>query len=153
FDIPYRPSTSPACLDSRWMASDGLCYNGIATNITFDLQPLGIVLPSTFIWSVSFNHQSSAPNPIGVPGPYDSLNVGLSPGATVGTDVDPVGVWANSADAAFYCSGAAAGTFRSDTGCWAGEVPAIAIAVTNVPTSASQCQNGNWQTLARPDGS
>src|SRR5689334_14365689 len=25
FAIPYRPSTSPACGDSRWMASDGLC--------------------------------------------------------------------------------------------------------------------------------
>jgi len=152
FSIPYRPSTSPACGDSRWMATDGLCYNGIATNIVFDLQPLGITLPNTFIWSVSYNTQTSGPNPTGVPGPADLLNVGLSAGATIGTDVDPNGVFVNAADSAFYCDGGTAGTFRSDTGCWGGSVQTIAIAVTNVPTSAAQCQNGGWQTLARPDG-
>src|SRR5688572_10651074 len=40
FNIPYRPSSDPDCADGAWQDASGNCWNGLATNITFDLSSL-----------------------------------------------------------------------------------------------------------------
>jgi parallel beta-helix repeat protein len=84
---------------------------------------------------------------------YDSLNVGAAsttPG--VGTDDDPNGVVQNSSWAGAYCDNGTSGTgtFRVDSGCWAGFNPLVRFnAATSL--SGSSClvaDNGtNRQTL------
>lgn len=165
FAIPYRPSADPKCPDTGlgagtgWRASPTQCFNGKAVDITFDLHALGLILPPTLIWSVTYDTQSAGYNPLGVPGPYNSLNVGLSSAATVGTDVDPNGAFMNSSNADWYCDGGAGGVdvFRNDTdntnSCWSGLVPAARIRVWDVPHTAGECKKNGWKTLTRLDGS
>jgi hypothetical protein len=143
FAIPYRPSADPTNCPSSptaWFsATDNACYNGFATPIEFDLssvpQP---VLPATIIWTVSYNTQSYGAAPIGVDGPYNSLNVALNDdtGPTVGTDVDPNGAFFSTQTAAWYCDGGVGGTgfLRSDSGCWAPYVPAAQLTQLSLPT-------------------
>ena len=108
---------------------------------------------------MTWDTRSSGYNPLGVPGPYDSLNVGVIPAATVGTDVDPNGAFVNSSNPASYCDGGAGGVdvFRADTNntnnCWAGYVPSARISVMPIPTTTAQCANNGWKTLVRTDGS
>lgn len=93
FAMPYRPSSDPSCELGRWRAADGACYNGFAFQVTFDLQSLGVTVPDSIRWEVSYNTRSHGPQPLGVAGPYDSLNVGTyDPGVaspSAGTDPDP----------------------------------------------------------------
>ncbi len=90
FDIPYRPSANPACSDSKqWMDENGDCFSGINHVVTFDVS--GVVVPDTVIYSVAYNTNNYGDSPIGVSGPYDSLNVGfntIDASPTVGTDVN-----------------------------------------------------------------
>lgn len=142
FKIPWRPIADPTCPDtgygagSAWRSpSDGLCYNGFAFPITFDLTSLNAVLPNEIIYGISYNTQSYGVAPIGVDGPYNSLNVGAGPVVpSVGTDVDPNGVFWNTITPGWYCdSGAAgAGVFRQDTGCWAPYVPNVRFEATSL---------------------
>ena len=92
--------------------------------------------------------------PIGAPGPYESLNVGLNstPPVAVGTDVYPDGVYINYQLATFYTDGGVGGvgTFRLDTG-WAPYTPAVQFTTFALTTTAASCKNGAWQNLVRND--
>lgn len=90
FDIPWRPEGDASCGSTgyglRWRAPDGNCYNGMAFNITFDLSSLGVTLPDDVILAIAFNTQHYGAFPIGVSGPYNSLNLGLQGSIKAGTD-------------------------------------------------------------------
>ncbi len=116
--IPWRPEASVGC-GTAWLASDAQCYNGFAFNITFDMSSLNVTLPDEVIVGVAYNTQSYGLAPIGVAGPYNSLNVGVPGGqtASVGTDDNDDNVFWNTAHAPFYADGGTGGVgvFREDT--------------------------------------
>ena len=138
FAVRYRPSASPRCGDGRWYRN-GTCFNGLAVNVKFDLASLGVTVPNTVVYGISFNTTHSGPSPIGEgaacfssPGgcPYDSLNIGLASSVSVGSKPNPGTVYLDTSYAPFYCDGGAAGvgTFRLDSptsACWSGSVPAV----------------------------
>ena len=123
--IPWRPEHDASCAGDAWLASDASCYNGLAFNVTFTF-PHAIYAPSRVIVGIAYNTESWGANPIGVDGPYDSLNVGLNnvTGPSVGTDSEPNAVFWNTETASWYTDGGAGGvgTFRRDTN-WAPYVP------------------------------
>jgi len=98
FAMPYRPSTSEKCFsddgnntnDGRWWSEAAqACQNGFAFNVKFDLLDAGVTLPDEFLYGISYNTRTSGAEPIGQPGPYDSLNIGLNTTApSVGMDLD-----------------------------------------------------------------
>ena len=159
FTIPWRPA-GPVCPTdaSAWMASDGQCYHGFAFNITFDLSSQNITLPDDVIVGIAYNTQSYGSAPIGVGGPYDSLNVGVEGSTTVGTDDNTDNVFWNTSTAAGYTDGGAGGVgiFREDTG-WGGlgygtiplQITASASPV-GPPTSKDQCKGDGWRTFNNP---
>lgn len=94
FTLPYRPSADPTCTGGdagKWKAANGTCYNGYAAAITFDLLAQNVVLPAdTFAFDLVYNTRTHGPAPLGVTGPYDSLNIGLFTTApSVGSDAEP----------------------------------------------------------------
>lgn len=116
--IPWRPAADPTCANgTAWRAGDGLCYNGISFNAKFDMSSLHVTLPDDVIVGVAFNTNTWGYNPIGLPGPYESLNVGVEGSATVGTDVSTNNVFWNTSTAAWYTDGGLGGVgiFREDT--------------------------------------
>jgi uncharacterized repeat protein (TIGR01451 family) len=137
FSIPYRPSSDNTnCTGGRWY--DGAnCFNGLAHNITFDLTSMGITLPNSVVYGLTYNTTSYGPNPIGTSAacfsssagcPYDSLNVALSPAPTVGSKPFADTLYWNDAFASNYCDGGAAGVnlFRLDSpsnACWFNTAP------------------------------
>ncbi len=154
FTIPYRPSADPVNCPTepgKWY-SDGACYNGLATPITFDFSALDVLLPDEIIWGVAFNTSHYGAEPIGVGAScyselggcgYDSLNVGvLTSDSIVGTDVDSAGAFLNSTWAGAYCDAGVGGTgtFRLDTGCWEGYRPQIRFEVQKM---LGACQVNN----------
>ena len=91
FAMPYRPSTSVDCTGGKWKATDGSCVNGLAFKVAFDLDGT-VTLPDTVVYKIAYNTRTYGASPMGVTGPYDSLNVGAhypiqSP--SVGTDPEP----------------------------------------------------------------
>ena len=102
--VPYRPSANPACetaptpVPGGWQGPGGLCFNGFAFTIDFDLA--GVTVPDEIIFSIAFNTTTYGNPPVGgTTGPYDSLNVGLVPTAVppvTGTDADTNVVFANT---------------------------------------------------------
>jgi hypothetical protein len=75
---PFRPSTnSTACPDGRWY--DGAtCRNGFNFVLEFDLTDQGVLsLPLNVVPAVAFNTQTYGDAPIGIDGPYTSLNVAM----------------------------------------------------------------------------
>ena len=154
FLIPWRPEPSVGC-GTAWRASDNLCYNGLAFKINFDLRSLGLTLPNEVILGVAYNTNTWGYNPIGQPGPYESLNVGLATGpATVGLDVESDAVFWNTSTPSNYTDGGAGGVgiFRRDD-LWTPYAPALQLSAYTVATNAATCKNGGWQTLTRADGS
>ena len=130
FDIPYRPSATPAqCTSapSKWYdQEDNKCYNGLAVPIKFELWNLGIEIPANqrVIVTVVWNSTSFGPEPIGTSAacystkagcPYDSLNVGTQGnGPTglrngVGDFLDWNGIFINLSNAANSCNGSGPG--------------------------------------------
>jgi hypothetical protein len=156
FQIPWRPESNPLCTGDRWLASDNLCYSGIAFKITFDLRSLNLTLPNDLIYGVAYNTNTWGYQPIGQPGPYESLNVGLATAMppTVGIDVESDAVFWNTATPSNYTDGGAGGVgiFRRDTA-WTPDSPAVQINAYTVVTNKDQCKNNGWQTLSRADGS
>lgn len=136
FDIPYRPSADPTCSDNtQFKAVDtGTCHSGVTAPVTFDLVNENIVVPQNFVVSFAYNTQSHGYQPIGTAGPYNSLNVGLSPTIEVGEDLDDDGIYWYTSHLGFYSDDGNPdpNTFRRDSG-WAAYKPAIEI------TSASDC--------------
>jgi hypothetical protein len=153
FVIPWRPEADPVC-GTAWLAPDTHCYNGFAFTIAFDLRSLNYDLPEQFIYGIAYNTNTWGYAPIGAPGPYESLNVGLNstPPVAVGTDVDTDAVYVNFQHGPFYADGGkgGVGTFRLDTG-WAPYTPAVQFTTFALPITTANCKNGAWQNLVRRD--
>jgi len=117
--VPWRPEpTGAPCGGTTWQGPDSNCYNGMAYNVTFDMSSLGAVLPNNVVVGIVYNTQTYGPAPIGVGGPFNSLNVGTQPGpAAVGTDDNVNSVFWNTSTAGWYADGGAAGVgvFREDS--------------------------------------
>jgi hypothetical protein len=165
FNIPYRPSHDPVncpATPEKWFSA-GICYNGLATPISFTLN--SVTLPNKVIVSVAYNTTHFGYTPIGATAcsgtaagcGYDSLNVGLAPLPTVGIAPQPTDAYLYSVFGGAYCDGGLGGTsvFRLDAGCWGGFQPAFRVsAVTiNPPPNKDACKNNGWQTYTRADGS
>ena len=157
FLIPWRPVADPSC-GTAWKSVDGNCYGGYAFPIVFDLTALNYTLPEQFIFGVAYNTNTWGYSPLGVPGPYESLNVGTANVAgvgvspSVGIDVNPDVVYWNAQLGGFYTDGGVGGTgtFRQDTG-WTGFQPAVSFTTYAVAQSAEACKNGGWENLVRSD--
>lgn len=162
-DIPWRPEADPTCTTSTaWRSpANGQCYNGLAFNVTMDLSSIGVV-PDEIIYGIAYNTNTWGADPIGRPGPYELLNVGLNSAApTTGTDVESDAVFWNTATAGNYADGgmAGVGTFRHDTA-WAPYRPAVSLTASAGNCSFSQSSNTitllsdctTDQTIMVPDG-
>jgi len=85
--IAYRPSADLVeCTGNRWYSEVTLtCYNGFNVPVTFS--GLNAQVGNDVIVTIAYNTQTHGHAPIGVNGPYNSLNVSLvSAAPTVGTD-------------------------------------------------------------------
>jgi hypothetical protein len=101
------------CPETRGPSGDG--YNGWAFTRTVDVSSLNMVVPSneTVIVTVAYNTQSWGANPVGVNGPYNSLNLALMPtsdagvvyGTSAGTYPKENGFYIKSGFAGFYKDG------------------------------------------------
>ncbi len=114
---PYRPSTDTVnCTGGRWF--DGAaCVNGKLFTASFDFSATAPVVGDQVIVGIAYNTRNSGASPLGVAGPYDSLNVALEGQVSAGADVDD-SVYLNSAVAANYETPGDTGVFRADPG-WA----------------------------------
>jgi len=92
--VPFRPSANPACPVPGTWGTPPNCFNGFAFTVEFDLA--GVTVPDEIIFSIEYNTSTFGEPPVGTPGPYDSLNVGLVPAPVTGTDSDPAEVFSNS---------------------------------------------------------
>lgn len=129
--IPFRPSADPVNCNggTTWFnPGTGTCHNGYAFTATFDFASLLLTVPDRIIVAVAYNTGSYGPAPLGVTGPYDSLNVGLAATPTVGTDVEPGTMYWSTGHAPFYADGGAGGvgTLRADAG-WPGYSLAVEV--------------------------
>lgn len=112
--IPWRPEPSTGCTGKAY-SMDGNCYNGSNSIVTFAFS--GVTLPNQVIYGLSYNTQTHGDNPLGVEGPYNSLNFGL---ATVAPSVgmDPVAgtLYWDTSHGPFYADNGAGGIdiFRAD---------------------------------------
>lgn len=128
FSILYRPT--------------GWDKNGIAQNVTFDFSGLGLVLPDSIVIGLAYDTQTYGAHPIGVAGPYNSLNFAVNDavggGITVGSNDDLDDVMWDTATAAWYADGGAGGVgiFRRDT-VWTGYTPMIQVDTVAVPLPTS----------------
>ena len=138
FSIKYRPSASALCtganLGKWYQNSSKTCYNGLAQNITFNMQ--NVTVPNSAIFGITYNTSHYGYAPIGQTAScytssggcgYDSLNIALSEdptNVTVGSNTYSGKLWQNSPLGGQYCDGGAAGTgfFRLDSPntvpCW-----------------------------------
>ena len=122
--IPWRPAASAGC-GTAWRAADGQCYNGLATEVTFDLP--NVTVSGQVIYGLSFDTTNYGANPTGTPGPYDSLNFGLAETSPkVGSNPLPDTAYWNTTHAGFYTDNGAGGVglFRQDTN-WAPDSGAL----------------------------
>jgi hypothetical protein len=133
-----------------WHTPNG--FNGTAFNVTFTLP--NVAVPNQFIYGISFNTQNYGPSPLGVPGPYNSLNVGLHDTTTdgpitVGTDVNPHALFWNTSAAGFYTDGGAAGVgiFRQDTN-WTPNTPAIQFVGQQAPAAGATPEPASFAVFA-----
>lgn len=156
FTIPWRPEADPTCPGgTAWRAGDNQCYNGMAFNITFDLSSQNITLPDDIVVGVAYNTQSYGDAPLGVTGPYNSLNVGAAGITTIGSDDNTDNVFWNTSTAAWYADGGTGGVgiFREDTA-WTpyGSTP---IQITAAPVPSQVYVNETWDIVPTgqdPDG-
>lgn len=145
--IPWRPVADPTCAGgTAWRASDLQCYNGIAFNADFDLSSLNVTLPTDVIVGVAYNTANYGSTPIGVAGPYNSLNVGIPSGqvVSVGTDDDSDKVFWNTTYPG-YTAG-----FKEDFNWTPNGTVAVKINASTpsvAPTSKDQCKSNGWKTF------
>jgi parallel beta-helix repeat protein len=153
--IPWRPVADASC-GTAWKASNGNCYNGLAFNATFDLSSLNQALPNDVIVGVAYNTADYGQAPIGVAGPYNSLNVGVPTGqtASVGSDANADNVFWNTSYAPFYADGGASGvgTFRQDTNWSPNGTVAIQITASAACTETDFSRDGHVLTAAQIGG-
>jgi hypothetical protein len=131
FNIPYRPSSTPAQCSgdtTQWYGPmDKACYHGLATPIVVDFSSLHIPVPANgqVIVTVAFNTTHYGPAPIGEKAPcytasggcpYDSLNIGADTSsfvmntatpriAQIGSPLDANGIFVNYTYSANACPG------------------------------------------------
>ncbi len=74
--IPWRPPSGGCPDPTAWRASDGNCYHGLASTVSFDLT--GLQVPDQIIYGLSLNTQDYGTPPTGISGPYNSLNFALA---------------------------------------------------------------------------
>ena len=96
--------------------------------ITFNIS--GVTLPNSIVYGIVYNTSNYGPNPLGVTGPYDSLNVAVSTDGSGSTTNNVTAgttgsIWLNSPWSGAYADGGATGTFRADTGSWSPYQPAV----------------------------
>jgi hypothetical protein len=130
FFIPFRPEDDVTCPAGKFRASDGICYSGLAFKVTFDFT--GTVVPNQIIYGLAYNTTNWGYHPIGVSGPWESLNFGLAQvPPTVGTNPFPDTAYWNTATPGNYADGGAGGVgiFRRDTN-WTPYSGAILFATT-----------------------
>lgn len=148
FDIPWRPAGSyeDCPVDDgygpKWKSSNGTCYNGYAFTIVFDLRSLSINLPESFVYEVAYNTQTWGYQPLNLPGPYESLNVGVNSTPPVTGDINP--------DEVYRSMNNGANGLLPESG-WAPYTPAVQFTTFAVPTTTASCKNGAWQNLVRAD--
>ena len=144
FPIPWRPVADPSCPGgTAWRAGDGNCYNGLAFTINFDFT--GTTVPNQIIYGVSYNTQTWGYSPIGVPGPYVSLNFGLaSTTPSVGSNPFPDTAYWNTQTPSNYTDGGAGGVgvFRRDTN-WTPFSGAISFTTAAVAAAPDTCIKDN----------
>ena len=135
--VPWRPEADPTCANgTAWRAQDGNCYNGYAFNVTFDFSSLGLILPDEIVFGVAYNTNTWGADPIGLPGPYESLNYALTGAApSVGTDVNADSLFWNTAHQPFLTTGVA-GVFGADSD-WTGLAPMARFEASAVPEPGS----------------
>ena len=141
--VPWRPeaNTNPApagcgANSTRYLASDGNCYNGSLSTVTVQLG--GIAVPPEFIYGFAYDTQSAGANPLGVAGPFDSLNFAVSSQAPrVGSNPLMGIVYWNTSGAGNYADGGAGGVgvLRQDTG-WGTYSGAVTFDGTPTPEPA-----------------
>jgi hypothetical protein len=123
-----------------WTAPDGHKYSGLFFRANFDFTGDNITLPSDVIASLAFNTNTWGYQPDGRNGPFQSLNFAVASGPTqptVGSNVQPDGVFWNTWTANNYADNGAGGigTFRYDTQ-WTPYTPAMEITVVPLPAAA-----------------
>jgi hypothetical protein len=150
--ILFRPTSDPTCPapghpNGAWRPTgSATCFNGVSSNITYDLTGRGVSLPDKVILTLAYNTSNYGEDPIGTQPcsataqgcPYDSLNVGLNTlgSPTAGFLPRPDDAYLDSSTGGQYCDGGTGGTgfLRLDEGCWTGFEPAISIDATPGPT-------------------
>lgn len=158
--IPWRPVGDPSCKAYAgvygWRADDGSCYTGIAFNATFDLKDLHVTLPDDVIIGFVYNTESYGPTPIGMSGPYNSLNIAIPAKnkVRIGSDDSTVKVFWNTSTASYYTNPACTGgTFCEDIDWGRYGTVAIQINATEAvsgPTSVKQCKDDGWKSYTNP---
>ena len=136
FGIRFRPTSTPSCgVGGGFVGSDGLCHNAYDQNVVF---AVSVKVPATVVWSVSYNTDTSGPNPIGSPVPQDALNVGLAPKATTGLNRTDDSIFWDTRNGTLSCgSPMGPSDFNRDGPCdgapnsWAGLVPAAKFTITS----------------------
>jgi hypothetical protein len=109
FQIPYRPSVSTECAGTDrpggwYQQATKACFNGLANEVTFNFTG-HVTLPGTVVYEISYDTTHYGPNPVGEGAacfqtgncPYDSLNIALSTGPSIGSDLDTNALWTNGA--------------------------------------------------------
>jgi hypothetical protein len=151
FHIPWRPEPDAVnCptkdnpgYEYKWQAVAGApdtnCYNSLATVVTFQLGQLNLTVPDDIVWGVAYDTQSYGEHPLGVDGPYNSLNVGAKGTApAIGSRGNSNQVWIRGGNYP-YCDHGAGGTgiFRPDVGCaantWTALMPEICFTAIDTP--------------------
>jgi hypothetical protein len=118
FVIPWQPEDDPVnCPTGGYQGFDGNCYSGLNFQVTFNLPTVAV--PGQFIFGLAFNTETYGANPVGVTGPYISLNYAFNTTAPpqVGSQPLPDTAYWNTNVASNYTDGGAGGvgTFRQDT--------------------------------------
>ncbi|CAN5135049.1 hypothetical protein BH09PAT1_BH09PAT1_2850 [soil metagenome] len=146
--IPWRPVAS-GCDSTAWKDSTEKCNNGLAFNAVFDLSSLNVTLPKDIIVSVAFNTQTYGSAPIGVDGPYNSLNVAVpdTQAVSVGTD--------DNTDATYWNSTTGTnGVFRQNTGWTPNGTVALQVTASDVlvgpPMHNADCKDNGYKNFNNP---
>jgi hypothetical protein len=164
FAIPFRPSADTVhCTAGKWFdAGSSTCFNGFASNITFDLTSTNLTLPNQVIFGIAYNTSHYGYSPIGETPAcytssggcgYDSFNVGVTDPATsnsVGSNPAPDDAYQYTQYGS--CSNGAITLFGLDAGCWTGFKPSVKFNAANPPLTKDDCKNGGWQTHTTATG-
>lgn len=145
FSIPYRPSADDELCDGDRFYDERVeaCFNGLNTEITFDFSDDSIILPEEFIYGIEYNTQTYGDNPVGVSGPYNSLNFAL-----IDRTDYPVSVGEDVQDGDFLLDwpGASAPLALYDFGDLS-DWPFTGAIEFNEKTTKDDCKKGGWSDL------